>query len=46
MALKRRKVEPTYASIIAQCPNAVTNPKTDALVHPQSRLQSDSEGLL
>ena len=34
MALKRRKVEPTYASIIAQCPNAVTNPKTDAPVHP------------
>ena len=33
MALKRRKVEPTYASIIAQCPNAVTNPKTDAPVH-------------
>ena len=33
MALKRRKVEPTYASINAQCPNAVTNPKTDAPVH-------------
>ena len=34
MALKRRKIEPTYASIIAQCPNAVTNPKTHAPVHP------------
>ena len=46
MALKRRKVEPTYASIVAQCPNAVTNPKTDAPVHPNRVYKSDSGGLL
>ena len=28
MALKRRKVEPSYGNVIAQCPQASTNPST------------------
>ena len=34
MALKRRMIEPTYASIFAQRPTAVINPNTNEPVNP------------
>ena len=35
MALKRRREEPTYSAIVAQCPNAALNPQTGDAVTPK-----------